>query len=119
MPKVNLFIDDEFALSMNFNEEEDGFFLSDFYEIIKSDPKVMCITENRHFVELRDEWDGNKFNRIADIPLSENISKDIGVEMFAYLLNNRVVWIQSLQINEQNEGLIAALSSDPKFEFEE
>lgn len=94
---------------------------SRWLEVLSSSPKVVDITHLRYTPHLDSEWNGTDFLT----PLGKNlISFGIGIpfpnpKRFAFLVDNKYKMSYLLEDNLNNEGMIAALSSDPTIVMEE
>jgi hypothetical protein len=122
MINYNIYIDNELAISVSIETDDktEEYILAwnQFLNILPFTPQVIEYTSFGYSPNLYDLWDGTSFisKDGSDLP---DISNNTGnLRYFALVLEGIVKWIYVLQDDLSQEGLIAALLSEPTFSLE-
>jgi hypothetical protein len=86
----------------------------EFFDVLKSNPSVIEITDLQYNPYLDSEWDGENFidsqNR-EPLVMPENLAQD---KKFAFVVDNKYKLFYGVVNSPNNEMIIAALSSNPQ-----
>lgn len=103
-------VDGEYASSMFIEDES-------FVSIFNNNPKVVSYGQLNYTPELGDTWDGSSFVSKDNSEFHSLDGYGNNAEFYAYIVDEKVVWLQSFLKTDQNEMINAILLSDPTFEL--
>ena len=110
MAEIKMFVDGEYASSM-FIEDEN------FVDIFNNSPKVVPYGHLDYTPELGDTWNGSLFVSKDESTFHSLDGYGNNAEFYAYIVDEKVVWLQSFLKTDQNKMVNAILLSDPTFEM--
>lgn len=122
MITYNIYIDNELAIPINIDtsdKTEDYIQAWDkFINLLPFTPQVIEYTSLGYTPQLEDSWNGSNFVSKTGSQFYNIETNTVNMRYFALIVNGKVKWIYVLQDNEENEGLIAALLSEPTFKVD-